>query len=308
MITDLIRPRASGASTRAGWVILGLVAITALGAWTIPSGPWAAESAAPLPPSGWRLAFDETFDKLDTAQADQGRWDYAYPDGSRTNRGNQEMEYYVDPRPGREAPGLAALSPFSVSDGILTIRARPVPRADRHASSGLAYASGMLTTYRSFSFLYGYVEMRARVPKGRGLWPALWLLPRAGGWPPEIDVMEVYGDRTSTLDVTLHTGDIGRHRQSQRKIDVSDLSAGFHVYAVKWTMEEITWYFDGAPVFTEKTPSDLHQPMFLLVNLAVGGTWTGTPDAATRFPADFEIDRIQVFLPDAASQKRALRD
>ncbi|RVU15944.1 glycoside hydrolase family 16 protein [Methylobacterium oryzihabitans] len=254
----------------------------------------ASRSPRAAPPPGWHLAFDEPFDRLDLG----GRWEPHYPEGWRTNAGNRELEYYVDPRPGQDPEVLRPLHPFHLGDGVLRIRANPVPEAMQRATLGLPYASGLLTTYRSFAFRYGYAEMRARVPRGRGLWPAFWLLARAGGWPPEIDVMEVYGDRLTTLDLTLHTGADGGHRQRKRQHPVPDLSGDFHTYAVTWTRETVAWAFDGETVFSEPTPADLHQPMFLLVNLAVGGTWTGAPDAATAFPADFAIDRIRVFTPE----------
>lgn len=265
--------------------------------------PPARAEDPPGPPSGWRLAFEERFDDLGTSVLAPGRFAFAYPDGWRTNRGNRELEYYVDPRPDREMAPLAGATPFAVADGVLAIRAWPLSVPERRASQGLPYASGMLTTHGSFAFRYGYAEIRARMPPGRGLWPAFWLLAQKGGWPPEIDVLEVYGDRLTTLDVTVHTGEGGSHRQVQRKVPVPDLSQAFHVYAVTWTAESIVWSFDGAPVFEMATPADLHQPMFLLVNLAVGGTWTGSPDATTPFPARFEIDRIRVFVPPGEPQE-----
>ncbi|KQT59896.1 hypothetical protein ASG52_19345 [Methylobacterium sp. Leaf456] len=277
---------------------IGAFALVAL----LAGGPLPA-AEAPGPPAGWRLAFSEAFDSLDTSVMAPGRFAFAYPDGWRTNRGNRELEYYVDPRPDREMVPLAGANPFSVTDGVLTIRAWPLSVPERRAAQGLSYASGMLTTHGSFAFRYGYAEIRARMPRGKGLWPAFWLLARAGGWPPEIDVLEVYGDRTTTLDVTLHTNEGGRHRQEQRKVPVPDLSEAFHTYAVTWTSESIVWSFDGAPVFAAATPADLHQPMFLLLNLAVGGTWTGSPDATTSFPAQLEIDRIRVFVPPGEAEE-----
>ena len=261
----------------------------------------AQNAAAPeaVPPAGWPLAFDEPFDRLDLFVQGSGRWEPHYPDGWRTNVGNQELEYYIDPRPNGDPAVLAPLHPFLLKDGILSVRAERVPEGALRATGGYRYASGMLTTYRSFSFQYGYVEMRARVPRGRGLWPALWLLAAAKGWPPEIDVMEAYGDQLQTLYVTLHTNESGRHRQAQGKVPVPDMSADFHVYGMKWTADEITWYFDGRRVFAAPTPADMHQRMFLLVNLAVGGTYAGSPDAQTKFPALFEVDWIRVFAPPA---------
>jgi beta-glucanase (GH16 family) len=138
------------------------------------------------------------------------------------------------------------------------------------------------------------VEMRARIPKGKGLWPAFWLLPVDKTWPPEIDVMEVLGQNTMEFHATVHSRDNGNHREVSSTIPTPDLSEDFHIYAVKWTADEIIWYFDGRPVASAPTPADMHKPMYLLVNLALGG-WAQSPDSSTVFPAEFRINWIRVF-------------
>ena len=222
-----------------------------------------------LPPD-WELSFTDEFKSLrlwdDTSS---GIWEPHIPNGSRTH-GN-ELQYYVDLRPWRDPIALAGLAPFSVDKDGLVIRASPIPIPDRKFTENRSDASGLLTTYRSFSFTYGYAEMRARIPKGTGLWPAFWLLPIDKTWPPEVDVMEVLGQNRRKFHATVHTRASGAHTEVSNKIVTPDLSDDFHDYAVKWTAEEVAWYFDGRRVASTPTPADMHQPMYLLVNLAVGG-------------------------------------
>jgi hypothetical protein len=253
-------------------------------------------AVSPVP--GWRLIFSDEFDRLRMLNtAPNGVWEPAYPWGARNNPDNRELEYYIDPRSGGEIGPLADISPFRVQDGMLSIIARPTPQALQSQSHGLSYLSGMLTTAKTFSFTYGYVEVRARIPQGRGLWPAVWLLPHAGGWPPEIDVMEARGHDTNRYYGSLHSRQHGFSIEAINMIETPDLSKSFGVYGLKWTAQEIDWYFNGKKVASANTPPDLNQPMYLLLNLAVGGGWVGPPDGSTPFPAHFDIDYIRIYAP-----------
>jgi beta-glucanase (GH16 family) len=155
----------------------------------------------------------------------------------------------------------------------------------------------MLTTYRSFTQQGGYFEMRAKLPAGKGIWPAFWMLPADGSWPPELDAMEVLGHDPSTIFMTVHSNLTGAHTQTQGSAKVPDTSAAFHTYGVLWEASKITWYFDGQPVYTTAPPSDLNKPLYILVNLAVGGDWPGNPDATTPFPAVYQIDYVRAYAP-----------
>jgi beta-glucanase (GH16 family) len=248
-----------------------------------------------VPPAGWDVTFADNFKSLQIWDGPgRGIWEPFYAWGSRTNDTNNELEYYVDPRPGHDQAAIQSLLPFTVDGSGLVIRARPIPVSDQPFAERLPYASGLLTTFHSFSFVYGYVEMRARIPKGKGLWPAFWLLPVDKTWPPEIDVMEVLGQNTMEIHATVHSRDDGNHTEVSSTIPTPDLSEDFHIYAVKWTADEIVWYFDGRPVASAPTPADMHKPMYLLVNLALGG-WAQSPDSSTVFPAEFRINWIRVF-------------
>jgi beta-glucanase (GH16 family) len=260
------------------------------------------------PPTHWPVAFAEEFEELHLAdRSDAATWATTYPWGARTNAGNRELQLYLD-RGWRDRNGRPGASdPFSVEGGVLTITARQLPVEERGRHEGFRYVSGIITTYPSFAQTYGYFEMRARLPAGRGLWPAFWLLPVSQRWPPEIDVFETVGQRPEEVAMTLHSGAGGRHSQVQHTHRGIDTSAGFHTYGLAWTPATITWYLDGRRVAQAETPPDMHQPMYMLANLAVGGTMPGRPAAATPFPAEFRIDYVRAYRmpePQGAAQGR----
>ena len=243
--------------------------------------------------SRFRLVFDKKFHGLDLrgpAKPD-GRWDTRFSFGGRSLPTNGELQLYVD----RGYRGLG-LNPFSLKDGKLTITARRAAPEVKGKIGGYDFTSGLLTTEHSFAQTYGYFEIRARMPAGKGLWPAFWLLPQSRQWPPEIDVFEVLGDRPDVLHMAIHSTDV--HDVGFQAV-VPDLSRDFHVFGVLWGPETIAWYFDGAEAARAPTPRDMHKPMYLLINLAVGGTWPGNPDSTTRFPAAFTVAYVRAYAtPD----------
>jgi beta-glucanase (GH16 family) len=123
------------------------------------------------------------------------------------------------------------------------------------------------------------------------------MAPADGSWPPEIDVMEVLGNRTQEYWASAHWGFPNAPAKAQHRITSTALSRDFHVYAVKWTSKEIVWYLDGRQVASMKTPSEINKPMYILVNLAVGGEWPGVPDSTTTFPAEYHVAWIRVLQP-----------
>jgi beta-glucanase (GH16 family) len=138
--------------------------------------------------------------------------------------------------------------------------------------------------------------MRAELPSGAGLWPTFWLLPANHSWPPELDVFEVLGSDPTTAVATVHSAATGAHTAIASAVATGDLSEGFHTFGVNWQQDIIQWYIDGAEVAEAPTPADMHQPMYLLANLAVGGagSWPGVADASA-FPATMSIDYIHVY-------------
>lgn len=162
--------------------------------------------------------------------------------------------------------------------------------------SGSRYASGMVTTAGRFAFLYGQVEARMKLPAGQGLWPALWLLAENGQSTTELDMMEVLGNAPTQLHSGVHWRDsAGHHQHKGTTYAAPDLSQGYHVYGIDWQADHITWTLDGQAYYTTTDAASIpHTALYLLANLAVGGTWPGNPDPSTRFPADFLIDWIHV--------------
>lgn len=163
------------------------------------------------------------------------------------------------------------------------------------------YLSGMITSYGSFKMTHGYVEMRAKLPAGRGLWPAFWMLPiHYVKDVPEIDVMEFLGQDVDTLYHTYHYFDpsndwelISTPSYISRAVD---WTKEFHTFGMAWSPGQIVWYVNG--VEAVRIDSDLNianQPMYLLANVAVGGNWPGPADSTTKFPATFEIDYIRAY-------------
>ena len=126
----------------------------------------------------------------------------------------------------------------------------------------------MIASEQTYSAQYGYFEMRAQLPAGTGLWPAFWLLPIDGSFP-EIDIMEQIGQNPDILHTTAHSSATGSHVQYNKATQVANTSTGFHTYGLDWGPDKIKWYFDGQLVFETATPGDMHQPMYMIANLAV---------------------------------------
>jgi beta-glucanase (GH16 family) len=257
-----------------------------------------------LDTSHLQLTFDDEFDSLSlyNPATGQGTWDTIYSGGAprdgqysywnRTLPGNKEEEIYVDPTLDGTARKALALNPFAINDGVLSITARRTPDDMKAALWGYNYISGLLTTQHSFAQTYGYFEMRAELPKDKGMFPAFWLVPQNGMWPPEIDVMEqIGGPNVYHTVITKQTG-IPTHQQFEDPFPQN--STGFHTYGVLWTAQTLTWYVDGKAVAAATTPADMHGPMVIRVNLAVGGTWAGSPDISF-VSDDLKIDYIRAY-------------
>lgn len=251
-----------------------------------------ASSQPPVGQSGnWNMIFHDDFDgtSLDTSKWTTCYFNFHVGDGCIHDQ--DELELY---QPGN----------VSVSNGILTLRAEK-QEVDADNGNTYQYTSGMITTGPSskkdndtrFSFKYGYMEMRAKVPAGQGLWPAFWTLPTSLQWPPEIDVFEILGNAPNVVNMHYHYpngsddgGDSGVAWHGP------DMAADWHTYAVDWEPDAITWYIDGVERRSYTDTSNIpNSPMYLLANLAVGGDWPGSPNASTPFPANFQIDYIRVW-------------
>jgi len=271
------------------------------------TGPAPTETPTPRPtatptstaiPGQSTLLFSDDFDgsSLDTSKWNTCHW---WGDGGCTIEPNGELEWYQPEN-------------VVVSDGTLKLNAEHKTVKAKNGKT-YQYSSGMVSTGRDtwdktvpprFAYQYGYAEMRAKLPKGQGLWPTFWMLPANGDDLPEVDIAEVIGRQFGTNFMVLHYRDQdGVHRSISRAWQGPDWAADWHTFALDWTPDALTWYVDGVPRFryTDRThiPS---QPMTLVANLAVGGRWPGVPDSTTSFPRQMEVDYVKVWseMPPAA--------
>jgi len=236
------------------------------------SGRAAAAAIRAMEAKGWKLTFHDEFEGK---ALDSALWIDSYPDNVRTHS-NSEQQYY-------------ATDGYFVDKGVLHLK------GERRSMGGMPYTSGIVTTYGKFAQQFGWFEIRCRMPKGKGMWPAFWLLPSNKTWPPEIDVLEVLGHETDKVYLTNHYKDAeGKHEGKGGSYKGSDFAAGLHTFAVDWEPSSITWYVDGIERYrtADNIPA---QPMYVLVNLAVGGDWPGNPDADTVFPNLMDIDYVRVY-------------
>jgi beta-glucanase (GH16 family) len=247
-----------------------------------------ARAPRPLGPSGqWSLVYNDEF--TGTA-VDSSKWIncYQWAVNGCTTSSNRELEWY---RPQN----------VEESGGVLHLIAR---RESTRGTDGKVYpyTSAMVTTGADlargaaarFTYRYGYVEARVKLPVGKGLWPALWCLPVSGAWPPELDVFENLGNDTTRIFMTTHweTSD----QSIQGTYRGHDFSTGYHVIGLDWERSSLRWYVDSKMIFSVTNPRAIPTvPMYILLNLAVGGIWPGYPDAGTHFPAAFDVDYLRVW-------------
>ena len=210
--------------------------------------------------------------------------------------GNQELQYYVSDN-------------VRVHDGMLTIEARKEHYTGREGSR--EYTSSRIRTKGKGDWLQGRFEIRARMPQGQGIWPAIWMLPtenRYGGWPRsgEIDIMEFLGHQPNRIHGTLHYADrSGTHSFRGKDFVLANgtFADGFHLFRLDWGPAGMRWSVDGEVFHTETKwdsgansfPAPFDQKFHLILNVAVGGRWPGNPDATTRFPQAMLVDYVRVY-------------
>ena len=224
-------------------------------------------------------------------------------DFKRKTAWNGEQQIYVDPRYGGRSTTPLGLNPFSVRDGILSIVASRTPPTLKPVLFNNEYTSGILTTQSKFSQKYGYFEIRSKIPIGIGVWPAFWMLADDGGWPPEIDVMEGRGQRPGDLVMTTHwrIPATGRVESCGFDFQRADAATAFHDYGVLWQRDRIIYFIDREPVSEIKVPVGFEDPMYMIVNLAMGAKdfpGVGFIDGESPDTVAFEIDRISVYQID----------
>lgn len=252
----------------------------------------------------WKLVWSDEFT---SGALDRAKWDFQL---GGHGWGNNELEYYTD-----------RTDNAYVKDGMLHIRAAKERFENRDYTSARLYSKGR------YSKRYGRFEWRAKLPLGKGLWPALWLMPEQsvyGGWPAsgEIDVMEARGQEPNKVLGTIHFGS-----SAPRNVHIGEdyilpgggSIADFHEYALEWEPGVFRWYVDGKLYETRRWwwscskkeswrgrnprdmsevnpwPAPFDQPFHMIMNLAVGGNFLGNPDAATPFPAEMVVDYVRVY-------------
>lgn len=255
--------------------------------------------------SDWELIWSDEFDY--TGLPDPAKW--GYEEGFIRNK---ELQYYTRER----------LENVRVENGMLVIEARKEsgrnPRYKENSSDWreqrpfAEYSSGSINTLGKAEFQYGRVEVRAKVPRGMGVWPAIWMMgvnravvkwPRCG----EIDIMEYVGKEPHTLHANTHFADPSNkdravHRSAGKgRITIQEPYKNFHVYAIEWDEKEIRFFVDDQQFSTMdidvagKGPDNpFRKPHYLLLNFALGGNWGGTMDDSV-LPQRFEIDYVRIF-------------
>ncbi|MEM7755159.1 MAG: glycoside hydrolase family 16 protein [Planctomycetota bacterium] len=239
-----------------------------------------ALTAGPVIAPGWGYPVFQ--DNFDGNAVNQGFWQIG--DWAASNNG--ELQYYHP-------------NQTSVSGGVLRLRADYDPAW----SFGREYNSGLLRSWQEWS--YGRVEVRAKLPYGQGFWPAIWLLPRTAPWPAggEIDIMEARGDRPYGVSSALHWGwDEPNHQHVANWYENgANFQQGYHDYAVEWDIGTVGFFVDGVEHFRLYEPAVgiPGTPKSIVLNLAVGGNFSGYPDWTTPFPSTFDIDYVRVWQRSA---------
>ena len=268
---------------------------------TLFAGACAAPgTSAPTPsaPPGWTLTWQDEFDGAAGAPVDSAKWTAEIGGGGW---GNQEREYYT--------PGTANAALDGEGHLVVTARAAGAGASLTCWYGPCGYTSARIVTRGHFTQAYGRFEARIQIPRGQGMWPAFWLLGNdigTVGWPGcgEIDVMENIGKEPGVVHGTLH----GPGYSGSGGLTAPDTLPGgafadaFHVFAVEWQPDTVRWYVDGQ-LYHQVTAADLpagakwvfDHPFFVLLNLAVGGSWPGDPDASTSFPQRMLVDYVRVY-------------
>jgi len=225
-------------------------------------------------------------DNFDGNKLNESNWNFDLGDGCPNNCGwgNNEKEFYTN-------------SNHLVKDGFLTITAK---------LKDSVYTSTRITTKNKFNFTYGRVEIRAKLPVGKGVWPAIWMLGSnidQVGWPKsgEVDIMEYVGKNPGMIYTSIHSQQSFGNTINSKKTFFKNIESGFHIYAANWTADKIEFFVDNTLVYTfipkDKSPDvwPFNKPFYLLLNLAIGGNFGGPDVDNTIFPQNFVIDYVRVY-------------
>ncbi|MCE5326522.1 MAG: glycoside hydrolase family 16 protein [Planctomycetaceae bacterium] len=292
--------KTAAAATVSAAIVLGTFAFFSPSIAQEKVPPRASASGPAAARQGWQLVWADEFDH--EGLPDPAKWTYEV--GFIRN---QEKQFYTKAR--KENARVAG--------GVLIIEGRKEPYAIPASDAPTrqtqrktaAYTAASITTQGKASWTYGRIEVRAKLPQGKGVWPAIWTLgtsiPKIG-WPRcgEIDIMEFVGHTPDKIHGTVHwAGPDGKHKSQGHSLKAGKPWEDFHVYAIEWTAEKIDFYFDETKYFTYKvsqadlaTGNAFRKDHYLILNLALGGSWGGAIDDAI-FPQRFEIDYVRVYRP-----------
>ncbi len=244
--------------------------------------------STPLVYEGMELVWSDEFDG---EELNETYWNFETGNG-QSGWGNQELQYYRRDN-------------IFMKDGHMVIQAR------KENFAGFNYTSSRIQTMDKFEFTFGRVDIRAVLPEGQGIWPALWSLGAnftEVGWPRcgEMDIMELVGHEPSTVHATVHYADVGGNRiMNGDKISLSNgkkFIDDFHVFSLVWKEDRAEFYMDDRLYHTitktslgSQNPYPFNEPFFFIMNVAVGGLWPGNPNETTKFPQNMIVDYIRVF-------------
>lgn len=226
------------------------------------------------------------FEDFNTENLNETHWNYELGNGcpNLCGWGNNERQYYTKEN-------------VSIKDGNLVITA---------TKDSTKYYSGRITTKDKVEFTYGTVEVKAKLPLGHGLWPAIWMLGsdiEEVGWPAcgEIDIMEYVGKTPHEIHTTLHTPSSFGQSINTNVETLENIEEGFHVYKTNWSKDVIQFYIDNQLVYTfspeEKNEKNypFNKPFFVILNMAIGGSFGGPDVDDSIFPQEFIIDYIKIY-------------
>jgi beta-glucanase (GH16 family) len=239
----------------------------------------------------WQLVWSDEFNAPDNSPVDSSKW---VMETGGNGWGNNEWEYYTD-----------RTDNAHIENGMLAIIAKKETFQNRN------YTSARLKTQGKFTQKYGKFEARTKLPQGQGIWPAFWMLGddfSTAGWPAcgELDIMENIGREPSIVHGAIHgPGYSGGDGPAATFTLPSGqkFADDFHVFAIEWDPDAIRWYVDGV-LYETQTPANpkvtgkkwvFDHPFFILLNVAVGGSWPGYPDDTTVFPQKMLVDYVRVY-------------
>jgi len=286
------------------YVTIGLVIVTiggiAFGYFKLTQAPATGAissiDTATDTPADRKLQFSDEFDGDSLSQR---KWNTCYDNYSIdykgcSNHGNQESQWYQ-------------ASQVTVTGGNLVLQSKKQQIGGTDGEGNYRsydYISGMVSSGRyqkgtpeKWSTTYGLYEARIKVPEGKAIWPAFWLLPVSTEWPPEIDIMELLGDKPNESIATYFWKDSsGNAAKDSSQYDYGkSLTDDWHTYAVDWREGTIDWYVDGKKIKHVESKNVSSVPMQIILNLAVGGQLPGQPDATTPASATMLVDYVRVY-------------